>query len=148
MVSPSSTVPNRSVRPAATGTKTTSPWPRTADGLRRAYLTIIGVAPGGGGSGGVDGHTEIRSGPTPAGSAQSAGQQAVVDFPRHGEPVERRWRQEQARVVREPIRRGIDASFHRGDDAVAIRVDAGDLGGIGAEQLRGSNEARRASTCR
>jgi hypothetical protein len=61
-------------------------------------------------------------------------QQAVVDFPRYGEPVERRRRKVQAPIVRKAIRWGVGVAFDRGDDAVAVGVDAGDFGGIGIKQ--------------
>jgi hypothetical protein len=60
--------------------------------------------------------------------------QSVIDFARHRKAVEHRWRQEEAGIVFKTIRRGVDVAFRRGDDTVAVLVDARDFGGIGVEQ--------------
>src|SRR5262249_34081001 len=48
--------------------------------------------------------------------------------------VEYRRRQEQALIVREAIRRGVDVSFDRRDDTVAVRVDASHFRRVCAEE--------------
>src|SRR3984893_15101962 len=61
-------------------------------------------------------------------------QQPVIDLPRYGEAVERRWRQVEARVVREAGGGVGDVPLRGGNDPVVISRRPLYLGGIGIEQ--------------
>ena len=58
------------------------------------YLTVITVPPGRGGHRRIHSDPEPTQHPRPLTRRKARRQQSIVDFPRHGEAVERRWRKE------------------------------------------------------
>ena len=79
------------------GDVSSSPLPRTRTELLRAYLqylTVITVPPGRGGHCRIHRDPEPTQHPRPLTRRKARRQQSIVDFPRYGEAVERRWRKE------------------------------------------------------
>src|SRR5713101_2102929 len=62
------------------------------------------------------------------------GQQAIVDLPRHGEPVKRRGWEEEPRVVREPVSGRVDVSLAGIHDPIAVQINSSDFCGVGVVQ--------------
>jgi hypothetical protein len=65
---------------------------------------------------------------------KARGQESVIDFPRYGEAIEHGWRQEQALIVWESVRRGVDVALSGRDNAHVIPRYALYLGSIRIEQ--------------
>lgn len=81
--------------------------------------------------------------PTPAGARQypraltrrkTWRQQPIIDLTCNSETIEGGCREEQARIVREPIRCGVDVPFRSRDDAVVVHINASDLGSVRIEE--------------